>query len=100
MVMIVIVILLWFCLFTAAPIGKPFEGITFGGFFAVLIFCFMNSLISFCNFSDLPPFLSILSGYSIMAFQFDIHPMLLTLQIDMRKKDKVGWAAFCGIASK
>ncbi|XP_037805671.1 uncharacterized protein LOC119599835 [Lucilia sericata] len=76
-VMIVIVILLWFCLFTASSIGKPFEGVSF----------------------DLPPFLTILSGYSILAFQFDIHPMLLTLQIDMRQKNKVGWASFCGIAT-
>ncbi|KAI8130012.1 hypothetical protein CVS40_0282 [Lucilia cuprina] len=76
-VMILIVILLWFCLFTASPIGRPFEGVSF----------------------DLPPFLTILSGYSILAFQFDIHPMLLTLQIDMRQKNKVGWASFCGIAT-
>ena len=44
--------------------------------------------------------MKILSSYSILAFQFDIHPMLLTLQIDMQEKDKVGWASFCGIASK
>lgn len=29
-VMIVIVVLLWFCLFAAAPIGQPFEGVSLG----------------------------------------------------------------------
>ncbi|XP_061399780.1 uncharacterized protein LOC133335523 [Musca vetustissima] len=75
-VMIVIVTLMWFCLFSASPIGKPFEGVSL----------------------ELPPFLTILSGYSILAFQFDIHPMLLTLQIDMQQKNQVAWAAFSGIS--
>ncbi|XP_013115946.1 uncharacterized protein LOC106093442 [Stomoxys calcitrans] len=74
-VMIVIVILLWFCLFTVSPMGKRFEDVSL----------------------ELPPFLTILSGYSILAFQFDIHPMLLTLQIDMQQKHQVAWAAFSGI---
>ncbi|XP_037943882.1 amino acid transporter AVT1C-like [Teleopsis dalmanni] len=74
-VVIIIVILLWFCLFNAAPLGKPFEGISL----------------------DLPPFLTVLNGYSVLAFQFDIHPMLLTLQIDMQQKSQVRWAAFGGI---
>uniref|UniRef100_W8BPZ0 Vesicular inhibitory amino acid transporter n=1 Tax=Ceratitis capitata TaxID=7213 RepID=W8BPZ0_CERCA len=74
-VLVVIVILLWFCLFAAAPLGKPFEGVSL----------------------ELPSLLALLNGYSILAFQFDIHPMLLTLQIDMQHKSQVYWAAFSGI---
>ncbi|XP_036344061.1 amino acid transporter AVT1C-like [Rhagoletis pomonella] len=74
-VLIVIVILLWFCLFASAPLGKPFEGVSL----------------------ELPSLLALLNGYSILAFQFDIHPMLLTLQIDMQQKSQVYWAAFSGI---
>ncbi|XP_053945731.1 uncharacterized protein LOC128855114 [Anastrepha ludens] len=74
-VLIMIVILLWFCLFASMPLGKPFEGVNF----------------------EIPSFLALLNGYSILAFQFDIHPMLLTLQIDMQHKSQVYWAAFSGI---
>ena len=48
----------------------------------------------------MPSFLTVLNGYSVLAFQFDIHPMLLTLQIDMQKKSQVYWAAFSGIISE
>ncbi|XP_018791272.1 PREDICTED: uncharacterized protein LOC108970389 isoform X2 [Bactrocera latifrons] len=74
-VLVIIVILLWFCLFTSAPLGKPFEGVSL----------------------ELPSLLALLNGYSILAFQFDIHPMLLTLQIDMQQRSQVYWAAFSGI---
>lgn len=33
-VMIVIVALLWFCLFAAPAIGTPFEGISLGGYWS------------------------------------------------------------------
>jgi len=49
---------------------------------------------------ELPGFLAILNSYSILAFQFDIHPVLLTLQIDMKHKSQVSWAALIGIASE
>ncbi|EDV53767.1 uncharacterized protein LOC6554267 [Drosophila erecta] len=75
-VMIVIVALLWFCLFAAPAIGTPFEGISL----------------------ELPGFLTVLNSYSILAFQFDIHPVLLNLQIDMKHKSQVSWAALIGIA--
>ncbi|XP_068157165.1 uncharacterized protein mah [Drosophila tropicalis] len=75
-VMITIVGLLWFCLFAAPSLGQPFEGITL----------------------ELPGFLTVLNSYSVLAFQFDIHPVLLTLQIDMKNKSQVSWAALSGIA--
>lgn len=50
--------------------------------------------------AELPGFLTILKSYSVLAFQFDIHPVLLTLQIDMKRKTQVSWAALSGIASK
>ncbi|EDW16467.1 sodium-coupled neutral amino acid transporter 1 [Drosophila mojavensis] len=75
-VMIVIVGLLWYCLLDAPAIGTPFQGVSL----------------------ELPGFLTILSSYSILAFQFDIHPVLLTLQIDMKRKSQVSWAALSGIA--
>ncbi|ALC46444.1 CG13646 [Drosophila busckii] len=75
-VMIIIVGLLWYCLFDAPALGTPFEGVTL----------------------ELPGFLTILSSYSVLAFQFDIHPALLTLQVDMKRKSQVSWAALSGIA--
>ncbi|XP_067628545.1 uncharacterized protein mah [Eurosta solidaginis] len=74
-VLVVIVILLWFCLFASPPLDKPFEGVSL----------------------ELPSLWALLNGYSVLAFQFDIHPMLLTLQIDMQQKSQVYWAAFSGI---
>lgn len=52
------------------------------------------------SFLELPSLLALLNGYSILAFQFDIHPMLLTLQIDMQQRSQVYWAAFSGITSE
>lgn len=60
----------------------------------------IDYILTIYYFSELPSFLTILNGYSVLAFQFDIHPMLLTLQIDMQKKSQVYWAAFSGIMGK
>jgi len=94
--MIVIVALLWFCLFAAPAIGTPFEGISMGGYCVCDILQELHRLLSL----ELPGFLAILNSYSILAFQFDIHPVLLTLQIDMKHKSQVSWAALIGIASE
>ncbi|XP_049879990.1 probable sodium-coupled neutral amino acid transporter 6 [Pectinophora gossypiella] len=37
-----------------------------------------------------------LVAYGIIAFQFDIHPMLLTIQVDMKDSRRVHWAALGG----
>nr|BCT36595.1 putative amino acid transporter minor isoform [Bombyx mori] len=39
-----------------------------------------------------------LIAYGILAFQFDIHPMLLTIQVDMRDSKKVNKAVLGGFA--
>lgn len=44
-----------------------------------------------------PPLLNLLKAYGIISFQFDIHPMLLTIQVDMADKKKVGRAVFSGL---
>lgn len=44
-----------------------------------------------------PPALNLIKAYGIIAFQFDIHPMLLTIQVDMQEKRKIGRAVCCGI---
>ncbi|CAG9806548.1 unnamed protein product [Chironomus riparius] len=44
-----------------------------------------------------PPWMNLLKAYGIIAFQFDIHPMLLTIQVDMQDKTKIGRAVFSGI---
>lgn len=44
-----------------------------------------------------PPFLNLLQAYGIISFQFDIHPMLLTIQVDMQDKKKIGRAVFSGL---
>lgn len=37
-----------------------------------------------------------LTAYGILAFQFDIHPMLLTLQVDMKDSRKINTAVLSG----
>ncbi|XP_050081741.1 uncharacterized protein LOC126569013 [Anopheles aquasalis] len=54
---------------------RPFNGITLG----------------------LPPLVQLLKAYGIIAFQFDIHPMLLTIQVDMQHKRQIGRAVLYGI---
>ncbi|CAO1431159.1 unnamed protein product [Diamesa serratosioi] len=44
-----------------------------------------------------PPLLNLLKAYGIISFQFDIHPMLLTIQADMENKKKIGKAVCSGI---
>lgn len=44
-----------------------------------------------------PPFLNLLKAYGVIAFQFDIHPLLLTIQVDMQDKRQIGKAAAYGI---
>ncbi|XP_063703827.1 uncharacterized protein LOC134833442 [Culicoides brevitarsis] len=46
---------------------------------------------------DPPPAINLLKAYGIIAFQFDIHPMLLTIQVDMKEKRKIGKAVCYGI---
>jgi solute carrier family 32 (vesicular inhibitory amino acid transporter) len=48
-------------------------------------------------FSGYPPIANLLSAYGVVAFQFDIHPMLLTIQVDMKNKRKIGKAVCVGI---
>ncbi|XP_058453032.1 uncharacterized protein LOC131431369 [Malaya genurostris] len=45
----------------------------------------------------LPSWIKLLKAYGIIAFQFDIHPMLLTIQVDMEHKRKIGKAVFLGL---
>lgn len=47
-----------------------------------------------------PPAINLLKAYGIIAFQFDIHPMLLTIQVDMKEKRKIGKAVCYGIFSE
>nr|XP_040224133.2 uncharacterized protein LOC120950287 [Anopheles coluzzii] len=47
----------------------------------------------------LPPFVQLLKAYGIIAFQFDIHPMLLTIQVDMQHKRHIGKAVLFGIVT-
>lgn len=46
-----------------------------------------------------PPAINLLKAYGIIAFQFDIHPMLLTIQVDMREKRRIGKAVCYGIVT-
>ncbi|XP_055587612.1 uncharacterized protein LOC129740050 [Uranotaenia lowii] len=46
-----------------------------------------------------PSWVRLLKAYGIIAFQFDIHPMLLTIQVDMEQKSKIGKAVFLGLMS-
>lgn len=46
-----------------------------------------------------PPWRNILQAYGMIAFQFDIHPMLMTIEVDMRDKRRIGEAVTYGIMS-
>lgn len=41
-----------------------------------------------------------LKVYGMIAFQFDIHPMLMTIEVDMQNKAKVGSAVCYGLMGK
>lgn len=46
---------------------------------------------------DTPTFATLLKVYGMIAFQFDIHPMLMTIEVDMEHKHKIGNAVCYGI---
>lgn len=51
---------------------------------------------------DEPDYITMLKVYGMIAFQFDVHPMLMTIEVDMQDKRKIGNAvcyAFAGINS-
>lgn len=41
-----------------------------------------------------------LKVYGMIAFQFDIHPMLMTIEVDMQNKAKIGSAVCYGLIGK
>lgn len=41
-----------------------------------------------------------LTAYGILIFQFDIHPTVLTIQVDMLQKNKLNLAILAGFLSK
>lgn len=48
-------------------------------------------------FVDQPDYITMLKVYGMIAFQFDIHPMLMTIEVDMQHRRKVGIAVCYGI---
>lgn len=46
--------------------------------------------------SENPTWRNVISAFGIIAFQFDIHPVLLTIQVDMKSKNKLPCAVFEG----
>lgn len=47
---------------------------------------------------DEPDYINMLKVYGIIAFQFDIHPMLMTIEVDMQNKREIGNAVCYGLA--
>lgn len=43
---------------------------------------------------------NIVTAYGILTFQFDIHPILLTIQMDLIDKSKITYIIFLGFLSK
>lgn len=41
-----------------------------------------------------------LKVYGMIAFQFDIHPMLMTIEVDMQNKRGIGNAVCYGLAGR
>lgn len=50
--------------------------------------------------SDDPNYVNMLKVYGMIAFQFDIHPMLMTIEVDMQNKAKIGSAVCYALACK
>ncbi|KAJ8964177.1 hypothetical protein NQ317_009269 [Molorchus minor] len=55
-----------------------------------------NSPSEMLGSTDIPIWRSMLIAYGILAFQFDIHPTILTIQVDMKEKSKLPKAMFLG----
>ncbi|XP_055904397.1 proton-coupled amino acid transporter 3 [Eupeodes corollae] len=70
-----VVVLLWYCLIKAEGGRTPFQGMSF----------------------EIPSFASFFNGFNVLAFQFDIHTMILTIQMDMKDKSQIKWASLIGI---
>lgn len=49
---------------------------------------------------DEPNYLTMLQVYGMIAFQFDIHPMLMTIEVDMTQKRKIGKVVCWGLLGK
>lgn len=47
---------------------------------------------------QLPQWAPILTAYGIIAFQFDIHPTILTVLVDMKNRKQLPSAVFGGFA--
>lgn len=48
--------------------------------------------------SDEPDYVTMLKVYGIIVFQFDIHPVLMTIEVDMQKKHEISNAVCYGLA--
>ncbi|XP_055313312.1 proton-coupled amino acid transporter 3 [Sitodiplosis mosellana] len=48
---------------------------------------------------DQPDYITMLKVYGMIAFQFDIHPMLMTIEVDMQNKRGIGNAVCYGLAA-
>lgn len=49
---------------------------------------------------DEPNYLKLVQVYGIITFQFDIHPMLMTIEVDMTQKHKIGKVVCFGLLGK
>lgn len=47
-----------------------------------------------------PDWRNIMQTYGMIAFQFDVHPMLMTIQVDMLERRRIGEAVTYGICSE
>lgn len=45
---------------------------------------------------ETPLWETVLAAYGVISFQYDIHPSILTIQVDMREKSKLSWALLSG----
>lgn len=56
-----------------------------------------NEVMDLIRATEHPNIGNLLKAYGIIAFQFDIHPMLLTIQVDMKNKKEIGKSVTIGI---
>lgn len=47
-----------------------------------------------------PSYMNLLKVYGMITFQFDIHPMLMTIEVDMTQKHKIGKVVCYGLSGE
>ncbi|XP_063388126.1 probable sodium-coupled neutral amino acid transporter 6 [Cydia fagiglandana] len=102
--MIIIGLLLCPVMWLGSPKDMKSLAVTSVGIVSTVALCVWTCILlddsspSSAGLLDQPQLQDLVVAYGIIAFQFDIHPMLLTIQVDMKDSRKINRAVLCGFA--